>query len=355
MGDMSLSRRRLLAGASATAALGVLGSGSVAHAKAPMLNAQAPAFYRFKLGSIEATVVSDGPLPIGEPNEHLLGPTDEEIGKMLTDHFLPTDNVVLRAERRWSSTPATSSSLFDTGMSSVKTLRSAMGRLAANLKQPASIPRTSTPSCSPTRISTIVGGIMAADGSRNFPNAQIYITQADFDFWTDEPSGSAPPCSRLRAGRARRTCCRTATASCSSRTARKSCRACRRCPRRATRSGTPVFVINSGGKTLFLRRRPRMHHVILVEKPRHRRSRSTPIRKQGVADAHQGAGHARGAAHAAARLPLCRGPASAISPSTATASATSRRRCNSRCRRSSRRSDGRGRVVPARRRPASID
>jgi glyoxylase-like metal-dependent hydrolase (beta-lactamase superfamily II) len=31
-----------------------------------------------------------------------------------------------------------------------------------------------------------VWGIMADDGSRNFPNAQIYISQADFDYWTDE-------------------------------------------------------------------------------------------------------------------------------------------------------------------------
>jgi glyoxylase-like metal-dependent hydrolase (beta-lactamase superfamily II) len=27
---------------------------------------------------------------------------------------------------------------------------------------------------------------MADDGSRNFPNAQIYISQIDFDYWTDE-------------------------------------------------------------------------------------------------------------------------------------------------------------------------
>jgi glyoxylase-like metal-dependent hydrolase (beta-lactamase superfamily II) len=31
-----------------------------------------------------------------------------------------------------------------------------------------------------------VWGIMGDDGSRNFPNAQIYISQADFDYWTDE-------------------------------------------------------------------------------------------------------------------------------------------------------------------------
>ena len=29
------------------------------------------------------------------------------------------------------------------------------------------------------------GGCMADDGTRNFPNAQYYISQADYDFWTD--------------------------------------------------------------------------------------------------------------------------------------------------------------------------
>ena len=60
----ALSRRRLLAGASATVAAGLAGSAFVtpAHSKAPMLNTQAPSFYRFKLGNFEGTVISDGPL-----------------------------------------------------------------------------------------------------------------------------------------------------------------------------------------------------------------------------------------------------------------------------------------------------
>jgi hypothetical protein len=48
---------------------------SAAQAKAPPLNTPAPAFYRFKLGSIEATVVSDGPLSIGDPKNTFRGPT----------------------------------------------------------------------------------------------------------------------------------------------------------------------------------------------------------------------------------------------------------------------------------------
>src|SRR5882757_10534632 len=93
--DISLSRRRLRAGASATTALGLFGGTSMTQAKAPLLNTPAPAFYRFKLGTIEATVVSDGPLSIGDPKNTFRGPTADEIGKMMTDHFLPSNNVVL--------------------------------------------------------------------------------------------------------------------------------------------------------------------------------------------------------------------------------------------------------------------
>jgi len=184
MGDMSLSRRRLLAGASATAALGVLGNGSVAQAKAPMLNAPAPAFYRFKLGSIEATVVSDGPLSIGDPKNTFRGPTAEEIGKMMSDHFLPTNNVVLDQNVLVINT-GDKLALFETGMSSVKRT-DAMGQLVANLKK-SGIDPNDIDAVIPTHAHIDhVGGIMAADGSRNFPNAQIYIAQSDFEFWTDD-------------------------------------------------------------------------------------------------------------------------------------------------------------------------
>jgi hypothetical protein len=235
MGDMSLSRRRLLAGASATAALGVLGNGSVAQAKAPMLNAPAPAFYRFKLGSIEATVVSDGPLSIGDPKNTFRGPTAEEIGKMMSDHFLPTNNVVLDQNVLVINT-GDKLALFETGMSSVKRT-DAMGQLAANLKK-SGIDPNDIDAVIPTHAHIDhIGGIMAADGSRNFPNAQIYISQADLEFWTDDKRLGTRKAPRLPP---KRTCCRTGTASCSTRTVRTCSPACRRCSPRDTRSGIPA-------------------------------------------------------------------------------------------------------------------
>src|ERR1700704_6869609 len=131
--QISLSRRQLLAGAPVAAAAGMVGGAATsALAKAPMLNTQAPPFYRFKLGSIEATVVSDGPLAIGDPVKTFRGPAPQEIGKMMTDHFLPADNVVLDQNALVINT-GDKLALFETGMSSVKRSKD-MGRLTQNLK-----------------------------------------------------------------------------------------------------------------------------------------------------------------------------------------------------------------------------
>jgi hypothetical protein len=104
MFNTPLSRRHLLASASASAAAGLLAQ--EAHAKAPMLNTQAPAFYRFKLGTIEATIVSDGPLPIGPATRAFKGPTEAELNKMfpITSCRLTTS---CWTRISWCSTPAT--------------------------------------------------------------------------------------------------------------------------------------------------------------------------------------------------------------------------------------------------------
>lgn len=263
MGEMSLSRRRLLAGASATTALGFLGGAPVAQAKAPMLNTPAPAFYRFKLGSIEATVVSDGPLSIGDPKNTFRGPTAEEIGKMMSDHFLPTNNVVLDQNVLVINT-GDKLALFETGMSSVKR-NDAMGQLAANLKK-SGIDPSDIDAVIPTHGHIDhVGGIMAADGSRNFPNAQIHIAQSDFDFWTDDKRLGTPAEGSALA--AKKNLLPNRDRIVFYKDGQDVLPGVQAMHTPGHTVGHTSFVINSGGKSLFLVG-DLMHHVILIEKPR---------------------------------------------------------------------------------------
>src|SRR6185295_1996099 len=81
-----LSRRAVL---SVLAAAATLGLAQPSLGSSPMANVQAPAFYRFKVGGFECTVVSDGPLRLGEMTAQMFkGYTQERIDELLNANFL---------------------------------------------------------------------------------------------------------------------------------------------------------------------------------------------------------------------------------------------------------------------------
>lgn len=200
--------------------------------------AQAPYFYRFKVGTAEATIVSDGILPLGDPNASFLGIEKAEIARELTENFLPTSNAVLE-QNILVLNFGERVVLFDLGMGTSKVFGPTTGKLMATLRQAG---------IDPASIDALVmshahidhcGGVMADDGTRNFPNAQLYIAQSDFDYWTNDAIVPATyPGARISWGRRRRTCCRTGTGCTSSRTARSSCQELRRSRRQGTRWAT---------------------------------------------------------------------------------------------------------------------
>ncbi len=183
--DFPLSRRHLLKGASAVGALGACGSLNSVFAKAPMLGTQVPAFYRFKIGDFEATIATDGALPLGDPHKNYIGLSPEETDRQLSQNFLRTDNTILEQNALIVNT-GDKLILFDTGLGGLHLFGPTTGRLQSSLK---------AAGIDPKDIDAVVvshthpdhhGGIMTDNDTHNFPNAQIYLTQADFDFWTDE-------------------------------------------------------------------------------------------------------------------------------------------------------------------------
>lgn len=185
------SRRGFFSGAAALAVGASLPAAGPVLAKAPLAGSQAPYFYRFALGQAEVSVVSDGPLPLGDPGSNFAGVSKEEVYKMLETNFLPKDNVVLE-----QNIPIVNFGdrlvMFDTGMGFSKAFGPTTGRLLKSMQEAGINPGDiDAIVCSHAHIDHI-GGICSAEGKAHFPNAQIYLSQTDFDFWTDESKLGSP-------------------------------------------------------------------------------------------------------------------------------------------------------------------
>jgi glyoxylase-like metal-dependent hydrolase (beta-lactamase superfamily II) len=188
----------LLAGACATASTQLVSSALPAAAKAPPLKTQAPAFYRFNVGGIEATVVSDGVI-VGATKSTFVGPAAANVEKMMIDLFLPADKFVMDQNALVINT-GDKLALFETGMASVKR-NDDMGLLVRNLRAAGIDPKDIDYLIPSHAHIDHIGGILAEDGTRNFPNAQIFISQEDLEYWTNEGLAGTPAEGSMRAAR----------------------------------------------------------------------------------------------------------------------------------------------------------
>jgi glyoxylase-like metal-dependent hydrolase (beta-lactamase superfamily II) len=184
-----VSRRSLLALGAGLGATTLLDRAALA--RAPKLGTQSPYFHRFILGGAEVTVVSDGPLPLGDPSGTFIGVPKEEVKKMLSDNFLSPDNVVLE-----QNSPIVNMGdklvLFDTGMGTSKAFGPTTGRQQKSMAEAGIKPEDIDAVVLSHAHIDHIGGIVGADDKPLFPNAQFYIAQSDFDFWTDEGKMGSP-------------------------------------------------------------------------------------------------------------------------------------------------------------------
>ena len=176
----TLSRRGLLAGAAAmTAAATINGP---ARAAQPPAGKQGPSFYRYKVGDFEVTVMNEGVVRNATPANMAVNKTLPDVQKALGDAFLPTDHVINQFNVVVVNTGRNlvllDSGFGDNGAPTV-------GSLTTNM-QAAGI--------DPKNIDTIlvshfhgdhISGIRAKAGAANFPNAEVMVPAAEWQFWND--------------------------------------------------------------------------------------------------------------------------------------------------------------------------
>jgi glyoxylase-like metal-dependent hydrolase (beta-lactamase superfamily II) len=147
--------------------------------------AQAPYFYRFKLGGAECTIVSDGQLPLGNPDAAFLNIDKSEIARELHDNFLPSDNAVLE-QNVLVANFGDRVVLFDTGMGRDTLFGNSTGKLQTTLREAGIDPKDVDAVVMSHAHIDHCGGLIDASGKPNFPNAQYFIGEPDFNYWTDD-------------------------------------------------------------------------------------------------------------------------------------------------------------------------
>lgn len=185
-----IGRREVLLGAGA---LGLAAAPPhAAEARAPLAAAQAPGFYRHRVGSIEVTALLDGNFAF--PNQalpSLFARYDEAIANRLRrEAFGPAQGVPLAVNAFLVNT-GDRLILIDAG--AARALGPNLGQIQANL-QAAGV--------APGDIDVIVcthmhrdhcAGLLTESGEAVFPNAELQIAEADVAYWTDTAAEASAP------------------------------------------------------------------------------------------------------------------------------------------------------------------
>ena len=189
----ALTRRHLLSGAAATGAVALTHSPS--QAAAPATGKQVAGIYRYKVGDIEVTVVTDGANRLPITDAFVGNVKKEEVNAALAAAFMepgvfigPYNPIVINTGGKLV--------LIDcgNGISQFEPSKGAVGRTIANLAAAGVQPKDIDIVLMSHLHTDHTNGIRAADNSMAFPNAEIMVPGKDWDFWTSaENAAKAGP------------------------------------------------------------------------------------------------------------------------------------------------------------------
>ncbi len=190
---LDISRRQLLAGAAAAGATGALSLPSMPAARAavPAAGAQAPGFYRYKVGDYECTSINDGARSFPMPDSWVTNVPKDQALAAAEAAYMPKGMVTVPFNPQLINT-GSKLVLIDTGngVATLEPTKGAIGRTLQNLAaagvDPKSIDIVLLSHLHPDH----ANGIRAADGSMAFPNAEIMVPAVEWAFWTSEENAA---------------------------------------------------------------------------------------------------------------------------------------------------------------------
>ena len=187
-----LKRRHLLAGAAAVGAAAVTGLRPIAtNASVPQSGAQAPGFYRYKVGSYECTSINDGARTFPMPDKFVVNVPKDEALAAADAAYMPKGMVTVPFNPQLINT-GSKLVLIDAGngVANLEPSKGAVGRTLQNLQAAGVDPKTIDIVLLSHLHPDHTNGIRLADGALAFPNAEIMVPVKDWEFWTSEDNAA---------------------------------------------------------------------------------------------------------------------------------------------------------------------
>jgi glyoxylase-like metal-dependent hydrolase (beta-lactamase superfamily II) len=190
---MDLNRRDLLGGAAALGVAAVLPSLKMpaAHAAVAASGAQAPGYYRYKVGSFECTSINDGARTFPMPDTFVKNVAKAEALAAAEAAYMPQGMVTVPFNPQLINT-GSKLVLIDcgNGVANLESSKGAVGRTLQNLAAAGVDPKAVDVVLMSHLHPDHTNGIRAADGSMAFPNAEIMVPAKDWEFWMSDDNAA---------------------------------------------------------------------------------------------------------------------------------------------------------------------
>ena len=195
---MQFTRRALLGGTAAAGAALSVGFDQAAQAAAPPVGKQNAGFYRYKVGDIEVTVVTDGVNRITLPDDLVSNVAKTEVVAALAAahveagmFYNPYNPVVVNTGSKLV--------LIDTGVGegAFNQSKGQIGQLLTNLAAAGYDPKAFDAVIISHYHGDHVNGLLRADNALTFPNAEILVPAKEHAYWMDDGEMARAPKGRV--------------------------------------------------------------------------------------------------------------------------------------------------------------